>query len=120
MSFTKRGDQLFSDQRKAIDEMIRVAKKGSKIVIMDETEKLARRLERIPGINAWFRHQHGPIVPPTMLIPPEMEQQTYRELYDGQAWYLSFRKPRLPEARRRRAEEPRSRSLDGLGVMGNG
>ena len=88
------GINFFSDQGKAIHEMIRVARNGSKIVIMDETEKVARTLERIPGINAWFRHQHRPIIPPRTLIPPEMEQLTYRELYDGQAWYLSFRKPR--------------------------
>lgn len=88
------GINFFSDQGKAIHEMVRVAKNGSKIVIMDETEKVARTLEHIPGINAWFRHQHRPIIPPTTLIPAGMEEVKYRELYDGQAWYLSFRKPR--------------------------
>lgn len=87
------GINFFGDQASAIHEMIRVARAGSKIVIMDETEKVARRLERIPGINAWFRHQRRPIVPPTRLIPPGMEQVEYRELYEGQAWYVSFRKP---------------------------
>lgn len=88
------GINFFSDQARAIEEMIRVGRPGSKIVVMDETEKVARRLEHIPGINAWFRHQRRPIVPPTRLIPPGMEQLEYRELYDGQAWYISFRKPR--------------------------
>jgi ubiquinone/menaquinone biosynthesis C-methylase UbiE/uncharacterized protein YbaR (Trm112 family) len=88
------GINFFSDQARAIREMVRVAKKGSKIVIMDETEKVARMLERIPGINAWFRHQRRPIVPPTALIPAGMEQVEYRELYEGKAWYLSFRTPR--------------------------
>ncbi len=88
------GINFFSDQARAIHEMVRVARNGSKIVMMDETEKVARKLERVPGINAWFRHQHRPIVPPTTLIPAAMEQVVYRELYDGQAWYLSFRKPR--------------------------
>jgi ubiquinone/menaquinone biosynthesis C-methylase UbiE len=88
------GINFFTDQARAIREMVRVAKKGSKIVIMDETEKVARMLERVPGISAWFRHQRRPIVPPTALIPAGMEQVEYRELYDGKAWYLSFRKPR--------------------------
>ena len=88
------GINFFSDQGRAIHEMIRVARNGSRIVIMDETEKVARKLEHIPGINAWFRHQHRPIVPPVALIPEAMEQVECRELYDGQAWYLSFRKPR--------------------------
>ncbi|MBI4194771.1 MAG: class I SAM-dependent methyltransferase [Betaproteobacteria bacterium] len=87
------GINFFSDQEKAIREMVRVAKNGSKIVIMDETEQVARTLENIPGINAWFRHQHRPIVPPTALVPEGMEQMESCELYDGQAWYLSFRKP---------------------------
>lgn len=93
MVYQMGGINFFSDQERAIREMIRVARNGSKIVIMDETEKVARRLEHIPGIKAWFRHQHRPIVPPTGLIPEGMEQLEYRELYNGQAWYLSFRKP---------------------------
>ena len=88
------GINFFSDQGKAIHEMIRVAKGGSKIVMMDETEKVARTLEHIPGINAWFKHHRRPIVPPTTLVPTGMEQLKYRELCDGQAWYVSFRKPR--------------------------
>ena len=88
------GINFFSDQERAIREMVRVAKKGSKIVIMDETEKVARMLENIPLINVWFRHQQRPIVPPVALIPPGMEEVESRELYDGKAWYLSFRKPR--------------------------
>ncbi len=87
------GINFFSDQERAIHEMIRVARNGSKIVIMDETEKVARTLEHIPGINAWFRHQRRPIIPPKTLIPAGMEQVMYQELYNGQAWYLSFRKP---------------------------
>jgi ubiquinone/menaquinone biosynthesis C-methylase UbiE/uncharacterized protein YbaR (Trm112 family) len=88
------GINFFTDQARAIREMVRVAKNGSKIVIMDETEKVARMLERVPGISAWFRHHRRPIVPPTGLIPAGMEQVQYRELYGGKAWYLSFRTPR--------------------------
>jgi ubiquinone/menaquinone biosynthesis C-methylase UbiE/uncharacterized protein YbaR (Trm112 family) len=88
------GINFFTDQARAIREMVRVAKPGSKIVIMDETEKVARMLERIPGISAWFRHQRRPIVPPTALVPAGMDQVEFRELYDGKAWHLSFRTPR--------------------------
>jgi ubiquinone/menaquinone biosynthesis C-methylase UbiE/uncharacterized protein YbaR (Trm112 family) len=86
------GINFFNDQAQAIREMVRVAKNGTKIVIMDETEKVARALEHIPGINAWFRHHRRPIVPPIMLIPPGMQDVQYCELYNGQAWFLSFRK----------------------------
>jgi ubiquinone/menaquinone biosynthesis C-methylase UbiE/uncharacterized protein YbaR (Trm112 family) len=88
------GINFFGDQRQAIQEMVRVARPGSKIVIMDETEKVARTLENIPGINAWFRHQQRPVVPPIRFVPDGMGEVESRELYDGQAWFLSFRKPR--------------------------
>lgn len=88
------GINFFTDQARAIREMVRVARPGSKIVIMDETEKVARMLERVPGISAWFRHQRRPIVPPRALVPDGMEQLEYREIYDGKAWFISFRTPR--------------------------
>ena len=87
------GINFFNDQAGAIREMIRVAKEGAKIVIMDETEKVAKALEYIPGINAWFNHRQRPIIPPRELVPKNMESVEFRELYDGLAWYLSFRKP---------------------------
>lgn len=93
MVYQMGGINFFSDPGKAIREMVRVAKAGTKIVIMDETEKVARRLEHVPGIGAWFKHAQRPIVPPTKLIPDGMEQLEYRELCHGQAWYLSFRTP---------------------------
>ena len=87
------GINFFSDQASAIREMVRVARKGAKIVIMDETEKVAKALGRIPGINAWFNHRQRPIIPPRELVPKNMEAVESRELYNGLAWYLSFRKP---------------------------
>ena len=87
------GINFFSDQAQAIREMVRVAKKGTKIVIMDETEKVAKTLENVPGINAWFRHHRRPIVPPVEYIPSGMEEVETCGLYDGQAWLISFRKP---------------------------
>lgn len=93
MVYQMGGINFFGDQAMAIREMVRVARPGSKIVIMDETEKVARRLEHIPGIRDWFTHQRRPIVSPIDLIPPGMEQLESRELCHGQAWYLSFRTP---------------------------
>ena len=88
------GINFFNDQAQAIRDMVRVARTGAKIVIMDETEKVARALENVPGINAWFRHQRRPIVPPWDLVPQGMQRVESCELYDGKAWHLSFRKPR--------------------------
>jgi ubiquinone/menaquinone biosynthesis C-methylase UbiE len=87
------GINFFSDQSRAIAEMARVAKPGARIVVMDETEKVARYLQYVPGISAWFNHSQRPIVPPWALVPEGMETLESCELYDGFAWYLSFRKP---------------------------
>src|SRR5687768_1656099 len=38
---------FFTDQRRAIEEMIRVAKPGSKIVIADESEKALKMLDKL-------------------------------------------------------------------------
>jgi ubiquinone/menaquinone biosynthesis C-methylase UbiE/uncharacterized protein YbaR (Trm112 family) len=87
------GINFFNDQQSAINEMIRVAKIGARIVIMDETERVARAMKYVPGINAWFNHREQPIVAPRHLIPSHIEAVESSEWYDGLAWYLSFRKP---------------------------
>lgn len=91
--FQMGGINFFSDRGKAIREMVRVAKKGTRIIIMDETEKVARISEKIPGIKVWFKDRREPIAAPLDLIPQGMEEVESRDLFNGQAWYLSFRKP---------------------------
>ena len=87
------GINFFSDKGKAIKEMVRVAKKGTKIIIMDETEQVARSLERFPGVNAFFKDRDEAIESPLEFIPEEMEDIQVKELFNSQAWFLSFRKP---------------------------
>lgn len=49
------GINFFSGKQQAINEMIRVARPGGKIVIADESERLARLLYRIPGLGRSYR-----------------------------------------------------------------
>jgi SAM-dependent methyltransferase len=50
------GINFFSDKKKAIEEMIRVAKPGAKVVIVDESERGARLyVATIPGFRRIFR-----------------------------------------------------------------
>jgi len=46
------GINFFSDKKQAIDEMIRVARPGSKIVIADEAERLAKRVNKSIDISS--------------------------------------------------------------------
>ena len=91
------GINFFSGKKRAIDEMIRVAKPGSKIVIADESERLARLLSRMPG----FRHpDRGKQVDTAVLVhmvPDTMEAVRVDGIWKahGRAhgYCLEFRKP---------------------------
>lgn len=88
------GINFFNDKGRAIREMVRVARPGTRIVIADETEKTARRLERVPFGRRFFKDRPGPIVPPVDLIPPGMEEVRLDEVRGGALYVLQFRKPR--------------------------
>ena len=80
---------LFRDQKQAIDEMIRVAKPGTKIVIADESEKATKWL-------ALFVGRHEPIIPPVHLVDKRMQDITLREIWKGYGFLITFRKPFSP------------------------
>lgn len=77
---------LFSDKKKAIDEMIRVAKPGTKIVIADETEKAGKLFNIFTGSK-------DKIIPPFDLIPEEMLKRQIEIIWRGYGYVISFEKP---------------------------
>ncbi|HEX2979968.1 MAG TPA: SDR family NAD(P)-dependent oxidoreductase [Anaerolineaceae bacterium] len=89
------GINFFNDQRKAIAEMIRVAKPGAKIVICDETERGARGFElALPGFKQSFEGKREPVKPPVNLIPAEMEDvQLDETIWKGWFYLVAFHKP---------------------------
>ncbi len=78
--------KIFSDKKKAIDEMIRVAKPGTKIVIADETEKAGKLFNLFTGTN-------DIIIPPTDLIPDEMQNKQMDIIWRGYGYVITFAKP---------------------------
>jgi ubiquinone/menaquinone biosynthesis C-methylase UbiE len=84
----------FKDQRAAIEEMVRVAKPGTRIVITDEqltaqniTQPIGRRLvETFPSLSK-------DVVPPVGCIPPEMQEKRMDVIWRGYGYCLEFRKP---------------------------
>jgi ubiquinone/menaquinone biosynthesis C-methylase UbiE len=78
---------LFKDKKGAIDEMIRVAKPGTRIVIADESEKASE-------LFAIFVGHHDPVVPPVDLIPPEMLEISLKSIWNDYGYLIKFRKPR--------------------------
>jgi len=77
---------LFSNKKKAIDEMIRVAKPGTKIVIADETEKAGRLFNFFTGAKER-------IIPPLDLIPGGMVNKQIEIIWRGYGYVISFIKP---------------------------
>lgn len=88
------GINFFSDKKKAIDEMIRVAKPGTRIVICDENETGAQWYERfLPGFKGTFHGQREAITAPIDLVPTTMLEIQLENIWNSFMYCLQFRKP---------------------------
>ena len=87
------GINFFSDPGRAVAEMVRVAKPGTRIVIVDETEDFAARHEATPFARAFYGHRAGRIESPVGLLPVGMQEVETRIVAGGDLYCLSFRTP---------------------------
>jgi short-subunit dehydrogenase/ubiquinone/menaquinone biosynthesis C-methylase UbiE/uncharacterized protein YbaR (Trm112 family) len=88
------GINFFGDKQKAITEMIRVAKPGTRILICDENERGARAYElTVPGFKRTAGSQREAVVAPVALVPPEMQEVRLFDVWQGWMYCLEFRKP---------------------------
>jgi ubiquinone/menaquinone biosynthesis C-methylase UbiE len=88
------GINFFNNKKRAIEEMIRIAKPGTRIVIVDETEKGARAYRTAsPGFERMFDGQRQPITVPVDLVPPAMLDIRVDDVWRGFFYCLEFRKP---------------------------
>lgn len=88
------GINFLNNKKSAIDEMIRVAKPGARILIADETEKGAQDYEKfIPGFKKSFGGKRAEIVPPVDLVPSNMLESRVFDVWKGWLYCLAFRKP---------------------------
>jgi ubiquinone/menaquinone biosynthesis C-methylase UbiE/uncharacterized protein YbaR (Trm112 family) len=95
------GINFFNNKKAAIDEMIRVARPGARILIADETEKGAQGYEKfIPGFKNSFGEKRTAIVPPVDLVPEEMCETRVFDVWKGWLYCIEFRTPH-----RRRSDE---------------
>ena len=82
----------FEDKRKAIDEMIRVAKPGGRMLIADETEKSAYNHNKLPIYRGFFNRSKEPVVPQVSLLPQYISDVKLTEIRNGAYFCLQFRK----------------------------
>lgn len=87
------GINAFNDRGKAICEMTRVARAGTKIVIVDETAKLMESLAWIPGVRRWLQEHGERFSAPVGLLPEGMRDVQVKEIVKGNLYCLTFRKP---------------------------
>jgi ubiquinone/menaquinone biosynthesis C-methylase UbiE len=88
------GINYFTNKARAIKEMIWVAKSGTKIVIVDETERTVRNsYHRNPIIRDSLAAGSERVRCPIDLVPSEMKDITAREICGGKLYCLTFRKP---------------------------
>ncbi len=88
------GINFFNDKAGAIREMIRVARPSTKIVIVDETEKLVKeQYEKTPLVRRYYKGRAETVTEPASLVPSEMREISCKEIIGGRAYCLTFRKP---------------------------
>ena len=91
------GINFFSEKKKAIDEMIRVARPGSKIVIADESERVAQVVARVLRLSRANQGRKVDTSVPVHLVPESMEQIRVDGIWKRHGQYhgycLEFRKP---------------------------
>jgi ubiquinone/menaquinone biosynthesis C-methylase UbiE len=88
------GINFFSSKQKAINEMIRVAKPGTRIIICDENESGAQWYEKfLPGFKAAFHGQREAITAPVELLPKTILDMKLDDIWNGFMYCLQFRKP---------------------------
>lgn len=88
------GINFFNDKKKAVEEMIRVAQPGARILIADEYEKGAQGYEKLfPGFGRHFEGKREVIVPPLDLVPEAMLEKRMSDIWKGWFYCIEFRKP---------------------------
>ena len=88
------GINFFNDRQRAIQEMIRVAQPGTRILICDEKEQAVKAYERlIPGFMKNVGKERALVAAPLDLIPPEMENVLVFDVWKGWFYCIEFTKP---------------------------
>jgi ubiquinone/menaquinone biosynthesis C-methylase UbiE len=88
------GINFFSDKARAITEMIRVAKPNTKIMIVDETEKVvSQQYRKNPFTRRYYASEDRSASAPIALVPDGMREIQSRLVSAGNEYCLTFRKP---------------------------
>jgi ubiquinone/menaquinone biosynthesis C-methylase UbiE len=86
------GINYYNNKEKAIFEMIRVAKNGTRIFIIDETDKTVKNIYK--NIHGKRLYEIEKASLPLNLIPKEMENIESKIICNGYMYIIAFNKPK--------------------------
>lgn len=89
--FSAGGFNFFNDREKAVYEMLRIAKSGTKILISDETEKVRKTYDKAPVAEKFYAQDK--ITNPLAFVPKSCKDIHYKEICNGELYVLTFYKP---------------------------
>ncbi len=90
------GINFFNDKQAAVAELIRVAKPGTRIVIIDETDRWVRNIyQKMPFVSNYYDEMDKADLTcaPVEFVPKEMRDVRLELLWKGGMYKLSFVKP---------------------------
>lgn len=87
------GINAFNDPAMAIDEMVRVAKSGARLMIIDETSKMMESISWMPTARKWLKEHGERFAAPVSLLPQGMKDVRTRDVAKGNMYCLTFQKP---------------------------
>lgn len=87
------GINFFNDIPKALSEMFRVAKPGTKIVVCDETADIAEKFKKIPVSRGFYNLPIHKLEDYLKLVPEKAFEKSIRPISDGELYVMTFRKP---------------------------
>jgi len=88
------GINFFNDKQKALAEMIRVAKPGSKLLVVDETESMVvNTYQKNPFSRKLYQLADRDLSVPVHLLPGGMKETEVRYFFEQKIYCLTFRKP---------------------------
>jgi hypothetical protein len=73
--------------------MARVARPGTKVLVVDETERVAKAYEKVPVSGQFYGARPEAISAPVDLVPGDMRDVRVREIAGGELYCLTFRTP---------------------------
>jgi ubiquinone/menaquinone biosynthesis C-methylase UbiE/uncharacterized protein YbaR (Trm112 family) len=87
------GINAFNDRARALAEMVRVARGGSKLLVVDESAKLMEALSWAPSARRMLQEWGDRFQAPVELLPAGMAEVQVTPILRGWLYCMTFRKP---------------------------